>query len=745
MPPQRRPVHFQPLIDPQKPEVDTLRSMLSQHRSLLIASAILGLVAAAVYVRLATPIYSTTSRIFLQKSGSSGDGQAGSISENVLDTQCELLKSSPILAVAINASGAEHMRMFGNGHSRIAYLKKYLDVELASRGSCITVTLNSAYPDEARAVIDGIAAAYKDFQGKQQHSVAMTALTLLEQDKGRSDAELDAKSKQLTDLRDAQRGESFGTGSDGIALQRMSTLSQALTAAQMETLTAKGAYTQAAAAAGIDVSVPDWIEKNAPDINDPLAKPTAGPAAESEDAARAELFQLRQQRDGLSKQFMPGHPTIQALNAKINDLSKSLLASARRRWLTATENEHQLQDSFDRQQDIVVTQSHQNAAVANLESEIKREQQHADTLDKHIGELTSSTQNGSLEIPMIEPAAISESPVWPRAWELLPLGLLAGLLVGAGSAWAWESSGGEKIAASKSGGKEMLGLPVFASVPRQGEVSIRHVAWSAHLRPESTIAQAFRSVKDGLDTVAAGTTGLTQARTILIASPLNGEGRTIAASNLAITLAKSGKRVCLIDADLRSPSLAKVYAMRDDFGLVEILQVDTETGQSMTQAIDRAVQRSVIERLDLIPAGGPAENPEALLNRPSLAEALEELTLKYDHIVIDGPSVLSAADSRIIAASCDATILLLSQEASTRKVGEQCRDGLTGVGATLIGVIVNSAPRLTGSNKPGGLGTRTERIPPVRRALPADSVQPERGRPESSRPALPLLPHKSRV
>ncbi|MBV8782060.1 MAG: hypothetical protein JO353_11745 [Phycisphaerae bacterium] len=187
-----------------------------------------------------------------------------------------------------------------------------------------------------------------------------------------------------------------------------------------------------------------------------------------------------------------------------------------------------------------------------------------------------------------------------------------------------------------------------------------------------------------------------------------------------------------------------MYAVRDDFGFADLLTVSEREdqdagrpiGSSMKAAVERAVQRSVIERLDLLPAGAPPEKPEDLLNRPSLSEALAELTSKYDHIIIDGPSVLAASDSRIIAASCDATLLLLSQEASTKKIGQQCRDGLTGVGATILGVVVNSAPRLSKGGKKGGATGHKERVSPTRRAaLPADS----------SRPALPQLPHKSRI
>jgi non-specific protein-tyrosine kinase len=309
-------------------------------------------------------------------------------------------------------------------------------------------------------------------------------------------------------------------------------------------------------------------------------------------------------------------------------------------------------------------------------------------LDGRIKELSLASQAGTFNIQTVDDAATnSDDPVFPQAKFILPIGLLAGALAGVVLGLIRETSGFSinLKTLGGSGRKSMMGLPVFASVPRQAEVSIKHVAWSSHLRPESTIAVAFRKLRDALQAAAASDETLTAARTILVASPMNGEGRSIAASNLAITLAKSGKRVCLVDADLRLPSLARIYAVREDSGLTNVV-----TG---LDPLAKALQRTVIERLDLLPAGPPVDDPAELLNSPQFVETLEDLTMKYDHVVVDSPSVLGAPDARIIAASCDATLLLLSQEGVSKKVAEQCRDGLQSVGAHVIGILMNSAPK----------------------------------------------------
>jgi non-specific protein-tyrosine kinase len=308
---------------------------------------------------------------------------------------------------------------------------------------------------------------------------------------------------------------------------------------------------------------------------------------------------------------------------------------------------------------------------------------------------------------------------------MLPLGLLGGAVFGMLLGLIRETSGLSLNLKSMGGAraKNMIGLPIFASVPRQAEVSIKHVAWSAHLRPESTIAVAFRALRDALQAASASEDGMVAARTILIASPINGQGRTIAASNLAITLAKSGKRVCLVDADLRLPSLGKIYGLREDSGLTNVV--------AGVDPLTKAVQRTVIERLDLLPAGPPVDDPAELLNSRQFTETIEDLTMKYDHVVIDSSSVLGAPDARIVAASCDTTLLLLSQEGMSKRIAEQCRDGLQSVGARVLGIVMNSPP------------TRAQRGKDERNDKGRSGRKPSL--PDPSRSDLPQLPLSARA
>ena len=106
-----------------------------------------------------------------------------------------------------------------------------------------------------------------------------------------------------------------------------------------------------------------------------------------------------------------------------------------------------------------------------------------------------------------------------------------------------------------------------------------------------------------------------------------------------------------------------------------------------------AIKSTPVKDLDLLPRGREIENPSEILNSKAFTEILTKLCEKYDRIVIDSPPVGPVTDSRILAAICDATVLVLKAEKSTRKGSQQTRDALLSVHANLLGVVVNAVSR----------------------------------------------------
>jgi len=140
-------------------------------------------------------------------------------------------------------------------------------------------------------------------------------------------------------------------------------------------------------------------------------------------------------------------------------------------------------------------------------------------------------------------------------------------------------------------------------------------------------------------------------RTLLITSAASGEGKSTLASNLAITVAQAGKRVLLIDSDLRLPTQHKIFGVDNDRGLSTLLQ-----GQI---TLDEAIESTEIDGLELLPSGPQVHNPAEMLNSPVFTELLDTLFDRYDQIILDSAPVVGIVDSRIVAAACDVSILVL--------------------------------------------------------------------------------------
>jgi capsular exopolysaccharide synthesis family protein len=162
---------------------------------------------------------------------------------------------------------------------------------------------------------------------------------------------------------------------------------------------------------------------------------------------------------------------------------------------------------------------------------------------------------------------------------------------------------------------------------------------------------------------------------------VDGDGKTTLTSNLAISMAQTGRRVLLIDADCRGPMQHKIFSISDKRGLSTVLKGEATFAE--------VVQKTMVANLDVLSCGEVPTHPAELLDTRTFLDLLKEVSANYDHVLIDSPPVVPIADARILAASCDATILILRAAKSTKGVADHALDILASVGASVVGVVVN--------------------------------------------------------
>ncbi len=167
----------------------------------------------------------------------------------------------------------------------------------------------------------------------------------------------------------------------------------------------------------------------------------------------------------------------------------------------------------------------------------------------------------------------------------------------------------------------------------------------------------------------------------MITSAGGHEGRTTVASQLAVSMARSGRRTLLIDADLRSPQQHNVFSLANDFGMSELLRRQTSA--------DDAIQPTAIESLWLLPAGQCDQASIRALSSDYAHELFQELRSRFDTIVVDAAPVLTGADALLLGQHADVTLISVRRDVSQLpKVNAAC-DRLESVGVHVMGVVVN--------------------------------------------------------
>ena len=376
--------------------------------------------------------------------------------------------------------------------------------------------------------------------------------------------------------------------------------------------------------------------------------------------------------------YLPNHPALQTLQQRMDRMAVAYAGAVERRSTVARQREAEIQKELDEQTRAVIDVGAKTAQYLRLKEQADAGRKGVDQIDARIRALEAAHDAGSLDIQVIDPAQLSADPSHPNKPAVLGIALLLGLLVGGGLAYLRDSMDDRLHSAEEAG--EGLGLKLLGVIPQMPTgISPTVAAKKIALDPAGEVADAYRAVRTALAFGDANS----RSRTILVTAPAAGDGKTTSAANIAIAIAQTGKRVLLLDADLRNPAQHAIFNVRDRVGLATLLG-----GQG---TLDQVIQPTGIDSLDILPCGPIPRNPAELLNSPMFSELLESLADRYDQIVIDSPPVVGLADARIIAASCDATILVLRAERSTRKLSLQARDGLTSVGAVLSGIIVNSA------------------------------------------------------
>ena len=209
-------------------------------------------------------------------------------------------------------------------------------------------------------------------------------------------------------------------------------------------------------------------------------------------------------------------------------------------------------------------------AEEDLRGKLERQRALFNTVVDQLKQAQFVSAYSSITSQVIEPAQTPRSPVWPRVSLTLALALVVGGMLGTGTVVVLDRL--DQRVSARSTSSAVTGLAVLGQVallPGRRSGAMGPIGLISYAKPRSYWAEAYRAIRTNIDFLRRRNQRL---QVLLVTSPYSGDGKTTAASNLAISFALAGRRVLLIDADLRSPSLDKVHGLRREHGLSHLLK-----------------------------------------------------------------------------------------------------------------------------------------------------------------------------
>jgi len=673
---------------------ESLIQIMWRSRWIVLITTLGVLIGAFAYLQKATPIYTSTARIYVEQSGpkimSETEEGVMTRSKNYLYTQAELLKSTPIISAALKMPGTniKQMKILENVDNPIVFLKKNaLDVSVGKKDDIISISSDSPKPSEAAELVNAVVDSYITHQATSKRSTSAEVLKILQKEKTQRGTELSKQLNAMMDFRKENEGLAFESGRGNVILVKLERLSTALTEAQLEAVASKAYVESIKRMIANPANLRQYVEAE-------RARRFYGSADNEEARLKSTLEELHRRRADRLRQLTAGHSAVVAIEGEIAQVNEQIskldeafaqaqIVISEQQYLVAKEKETELNKQYEEQRKEALVLNEQLAQYTLLQTEWEQTKKLCDILDDRIKELNVTEDVGALNISILEVARPADKPSKPQKARIMAMALVLGLMLGGGLGLVRDFMDQRLRSAEEV--SAILGIPMLGVVPSMAKKqSVVARGKMVELESNSAVAEAYRTIRTAVFfSVPKG-----KAKTVLVTSPGAGDGKSTLVSNLGIAMAQAGQSVLVLDADFRRPMQHTIFKTAKEPGLSNVL--------AGVAALDRAIRPDSLAGLDILTCGRDIPNPSEMLNSKAFAELLEELSGKYDRILIDSPPVMPVTDACILGAICDVTLLVLRAEKSTRKTAQHACDSLSGIGAQILGAVVNDVSRKKG-------------------------------------------------
>jgi capsular exopolysaccharide synthesis family protein len=391
-----------------------------------------------------------------------------------------------------------------------------------------------------------------------------------------------------------------------------------------------------------------------------------------------QLAAARREEAQLLVTFAAGYPKVRRVQSQIGQLEQALdaektrlLRAVRDEYETARERERLFRESVLRQTRAVNLLGDDIIQYNLLRREADSNRQLYEGLLQRLKEAGVSAGLRASNLRVLDPAETPERPHRPKKLLNLALGLAVGLVVGV--TLAFLSEHWVTVIRTPEEVERLTRLSLLAVAPRAR--AALPSSGARRWQPGPELTEAYRTLR-----TSVLLSGEEATRRLLVTSPQPRDGKTTVCLHLAWSLAQLGRRVLLIDADLRKPNCARQLGLEHPHGL----------GDYLEGAADAAAVQvpSSIENLWCVPAGRPREDAGDLLHSPRLAALLDLAEREFDHVVIDSPPSLALSDARTLGRLAEGVLLVVS-DSTERASLERTKQALDDAGVRLLGFVMN--------------------------------------------------------
>ena len=561
--------------------------------------------------------------------------------------------------LGLSVSGDADIPAEARRHALIEVLRNAVEIGSSGGGTILEITAYSEQPAWAAGLANAIAEAFVAYEEEERHAASDAALTWL--------------GDKTLDLRSSVRAKEEGVAR---LIKRLGGPQRPAGAANEVRDGMAGDLQQAR----VDLLA---TEQRLAQIGALLGDPAKGePSTETVE----QYGEAKSALEAARLRYTEGHPEVQRLRSVVAELGSELGTRADHDPLRESRrSERQELDAergrlrarvrvLESELEALAAQDERNTELSSEYERLQRELEiESDMLRVLLQRRNETLVSSQGEAPLARVLDYAVAPMSPARmnrpkWLVLGVGFVLALAFGA--AGAREVLDRTVYDAEAVG--DALGAPVLATIPVVSDGS--EPERQSVLEEPTLVAECYRNLRTSI-LFAAGRSGL---RSLLVTSAVASEGKTTTAVNLAQSFAQTGRKVLLIDADLRRPRLHAIVGVPRSPGLTEVLKEQVKVGD--------VIQRPEDFDFEILTCGEPSASPVDVLGSAALDVTLARLTAQYDLVLIDAPIALSIADALLLSSRVDALVFVAKQGSVDRDAFGRIKRDLERAGANLLGV-----------------------------------------------------------